>query len=65
MSVRHVENAEDLRDYLADKGLHEAYKIRDEIQKSHSIDRLKQMWLDQERRAPSPVIPAPNSRSLP
>ena len=51
MSIRRVNSAEDLRDYEADKLLHTAYKIRDEVQATHSTDKLYQMWIEQERAA--------------
>lgn len=40
MTVRRVENAEDYRDYLADKGLHDAYKNRVNVP---TIDQLVRM----------------------
>lgn len=46
MSVRRVETAEDLREYEADKLLHDAYKRRDEMSTTHSYDRLLRKWVD-------------------
>lgn len=60
MSENPISNLEDYQDYLADKGLHEAYKIRDAVQITHSYDRLLRMWIDHlsEQQSPATVSPA-------
>lgn len=44
--VRYIETPEDYRDYLADRGLYEALKSREEIERTHSIPKLIRMWVD-------------------
>lgn len=45
-NVRHIESPDDYSDYLADKGLADAYKQREEIERTHSIPKLIRMWVE-------------------
>lgn len=45
-SVRQINNPDDYSEYLADKGLHEAYKIKQQIQSTHSYPKLIDLWKD-------------------
>lgn len=52
MNVKPILTPEDYSEYLADKGLYEAYKIRDEVQRTHSIPRLIRMMVDHMKENP-------------
>ena len=60
MNVKAVENPEDYREYLADKGLYEAYKNRSNIP---TIDQLVRRWVEHEGR--QSVIPTPSDNAKP
>lgn len=48
MKIHHVNNAEDYKDWQADKLLHEAYKTKAEVQKTHSWQALVRKWIDHQ-----------------
>jgi len=58
--VYQINTPDDYSEYLADKGLAQAYKQRAEMDETHNFQALARKWLEHERA--EAVITPPNSK---